>query len=140
MISLFSLISYIVIINTNNKRHFLSYMLTLVRNFIYVIHFLYFISKKITLFMRTPFQCLFKKWYAKKMILCRSLPDVFWKKVVFKNFAKFKGKHSCQSLRLQIFLKRDSVTGAFLWILTKFLRTPFFVGHLGWVVLFIKGC
>ena len=37
-------------------------------------------------------------------------------KKVFRNFAKFVGKHLCQSL----FLKRDSGTGVFLWILRIF--------------------
>ena len=27
-----------------------------------------------------------------------SQPEVFWKKGVFRNFAKFVGKHLCQSL------------------------------------------
>ena len=47
------------------------------------------------------------------------------KKGVLRNFAKFTGKHQCQSLfliklkasDLQLCLKRDSGTGVFLWIL-----------------------
>ena len=63
------------------------------------------------------------------------------RKDVFRNFAKFKGKHLCQSLffnevadwGLQLYSKRDSGTGVFLWIFAKFLRTPFLnntSGHL----------
>ena len=59
------------------------------------------------------------------------------KKAVLRNFAKFTGKHLCQSLFLKkvailrpaTFLKRDPGTGVFLWILRNFLehlfhRTP----------------
>ena len=64
----------------------------------------------------------------------RSHLRCFVKKGVLENFAKFTGKHLCQSLfliklqssGLQRYLKRDSGTGVFLWILWKFLRTPFF--------------
>ena len=53
---------------------------------------------------------------------CRSSRSkVFCKKGVLTNFAKFTGKHLCQSLffnkvpgRLQLYLKRDSSTGVFL--------------------------
>ena len=44
----------------------------------------------------------------------------FFKKIVFKNFAKFKGKSLCQSIFLnkvagvQLCLKRNSGTGVFL--------------------------
>ena len=49
-------------------------------------------------------------------------PDVFFKKGVLKNFAKFTGKHQCQSLffdnlqglGLQLYLKKDSGSGVFL--------------------------
>ena len=49
-------------------------------------------------------------------------------KGVLRNFAKFTGKHLCQSLfsiklkALQLYQKRDSGTGAFLWILQNFLE------------------
>ena len=47
-------------------------------------------------------------------------PEVFCQKGVLRNFAKFIGKHLCQSLflvagsSLQLYLKRDSGTGVFL--------------------------
>ena len=47
-------------------------------------------------------------------------PEVFFKKTVFRNFAKFKGKSLCHSVFLnkvasvQLYLKRDSGTGVFL--------------------------
>ena len=51
-----------------------------------------------------------------------SRPEVFCKKGVLRNFAKFTGKHLCQSLffnkvaglRPATLLKRDSGTGVFL--------------------------
>ena len=51
-----------------------------------------------------------------------SRPEVFCNKVALKNFAKFAGKHLCQSLflnkvaslRLAILFKKDSGTGVFL--------------------------
>ena len=43
-----------------------------------------------------------------------SLQEVFYKKCVLRNFAKFTGKRLCQSLFLIKFLKRDSGTEAFL--------------------------
>ena len=57
-----------------------------------------------------------------------SHPEVFCKKAVLKTFAKFTGKHLCQSLffnkvtgcDLQLCLKRDSGTDVFLWILRHF--------------------
>ena len=57
-----------------------------------------------------------------------SRPEVLCKKGVPRNFAKFTGKHMCQSLlfnklaglRLATSLKRDSGTGVFLWTLRSF--------------------
>ena len=51
-----------------------------------------------------------------------SRPEVFCKKVVLKNFARFTGKHLCQSLSF------NKVAG-------KFLRTAFFIKHLWWLLL-----
>ena len=57
----------------------------------------------------------------------------FIKKCCLKRFAKFKGKHLCQSLffnkvaglRLQLYLKRDSGTGAFFKFCEIFENTIF---------------
>ena len=44
-----------------------------------------------------------------------SHPDVFCEKGVLRNFAKFTGKHLCQSLFFnKVAEKRDSGTGVFL--------------------------
>ena len=64
-------------------------------------------------------------------------------KGVLKNFAKFIGntcarvyfKIKLQVLCKQLYWKRDSGTGVFLWIFEKVLRTPFFTEHLLWLLL-----
>ena len=60
-------------------------------------------------------------------------PEVFCKKVVFRNFTKFTGKCLCQT-GLQLYLKRDSGTGIFSVNFVKFLRTPSFIEHLWWLL------
>ena len=62
-----------------------------------------------------------------RIIFRRSRRDVFFKKGVLENFAKFKGKHLCQSL----FFNKVACKGVFLLKFTKFLRTPCFTEHLG---------
>ena len=55
-------------------------------------------------------------------IIRSSRPEVFCKKGVLKNFAKFTGKHLCQSLlfnkvaglKAATLLKKNSGTGVFL--------------------------
>ena len=59
--------------------------------------------------------CIFPRKFSAKFRSSR--PDVFCKKGIFKNFAKFTGKHLCQSL---FFNKVVGLRSA------KFLRTPFF--------------
>ena len=66
-------------------------------------------------------------------LLRSSRPVVLCKKGVLRHFAKFTGKHLCQSaffhkvagLRPATLLKRDSGTGVFLWILQNFKEHPF---------------
>ena len=36
---------------------------------------------------------------------------------------------------LQLYWKRDSDTGVFLWVLQKLFRTPVFIEHLWWLLL-----
>ena len=62
-----------------------------------------------------------------------SCPEVFYKKGVLRNFAKFIGKHLCQSLFFNKVagLKPATLLKKRLWYMcfpvrfTKFLRTPF---------------
>ena len=64
-----------------------------------------------------------------------AIQEVLWKKGVFKNFAKFKGKQLCWSLffekveglkRATLYWKRDSIIGVFLWILWNFYKDLFY--------------
>ena len=70
-----------------------------------------------------------------------SRPEVFCKNGVYENFAKFTGKHLCQSLvfnKVAHFrpatLLRDSGEGGFLWILWNFEEHLFFIEHLCWLL------
>ena len=68
-------------------------------------------------------------------------PEVFCKKAVLTNFAKFPGKHLCQSL---FFDKESSLKKKRFWYrcfpvsYAKFLRTPFLKEHLRWLPLEVK--
>ena len=69
--------------------------------------------------------------------------EVFSKKVVLRNFAKFTGKHLCQLLffnkvvgmRPATLLKKRLWHSCFPVNFTKFLRTPFLTEHLWWLLL-----
>ena len=72
--------------------------------------------------------------------LCRSSrPEVFCKKGVLRNLAKFIGKHLCQiffliSCRPEAcnFIKKETLARVNF---AKFLRTPFFIEHVWWLLL-----
>ena len=68
--------------------------------------------------------------------------EVFRKKGVLKNFANFTEKHLCQSLGLELcqaspynLLKKRPWYRRFSVKFAKFLRTPFFIEHLRWLLL-----
>ena len=70
-------------------------------------------------------------------------PEVFCKKDILTNFAKFTGKHLCQSLffnkvvdlRSATLLKKRLGNRCFPVNFAKVLRTPFFTEHLRWLLL-----
>ena len=77
-------------------------------------------------------------------IKCRSSPpEVFCKKDVLRNFAKFTGKHPCQSLffnkvadpRPATLLKKRLWRRWFPGNFVKFLRTVFLRNTSGWLLL-----
>ena len=79
-----------------------------------------------------------------RMLLNRSgRPEVVCKKRVLKNFSKFTGKHLCRSLffnkvaglRSSTLLKKRLWHRCFPVDFEKFLRTPFFIEHLWWLLL-----
>ena len=76
--------------------------------------------------------------------MCRnSCPEVFCKKGVLRNFVKFTGKHLCQNLFLNkvaglspaTLLKKKLWHSFFPIDFVKFLRTPFFIEHLWYLLL-----
>ena len=83
------------------------------------------------------FQSMAKNKFAYSFIvenIRSSRPEVFCKKGVLRNFAKFAGKHLCQSLFLNkvagirpaTILKKRFRHRYFPVNFVKFLRTPFF--------------
>ena len=78
-----------------------------------------------------------------KKCIRSSRPEVFSKKGVLRNFAKFTVKQLCQErffykvagLRSATLLKRSLWHRCFLVNFAKFLRTPFCTEHLRWLVL-----
>ena len=61
--------------------------------------------------------------------------DVFCRKGIFRSFAKFIGKHLCESLFFnKVRPARDSAQ-VFPVSLAKFLRPPFYKDHLQWLLL-----
>ena len=69
--------------------------------------------------------------------------EVFCKKDNLKNFAKFTGKHLCQSLffnkvaglRSATFFKKRFWHRCFSMNFAKFLKALFFIEHLRWLLL-----
>ena len=79
-------------------------------------------------------KCRGTSWYV-RLNFRSSRREAFSKKGVLRNFAKFRGKHLCQSLfliKLLFYQKRDR---CFPVNFAKFLRTPFLTGHLRWLLL-----
>ena len=76
----------------------------------------------------------------------KQLPDVFGKKGVLRNFAKFTRKHLCQSLFFSKVagLKPATLLKQRLWHkcfpvkFAKFLIIPFLIEHLQWLLLQIS--
>ena len=74
-----------------------------------------------------------------------SRPEVFCKKGVLRNFAKFTGKHLCQSfffnkvagLRPATLLKKRLWHRCFPKNFAKFLRAPSPTEHFQWLLLFL---
>ena len=71
-----------------------------------------------------------------------SRPEVFCKIAVLRNFAKFTGKHLCQGLFVNkvagqacSFINKETLVQVFPVNFAKFLRTPFFIEHLWWLLL-----
>ena len=69
------------------------------------------------------------------MLLQNLLPGVFYKKkLIFKNFAKFRGKHLWQSLFfdkvVENFIKENALTQLFSCEFCEIFKNIFFTEHL----------
>ena len=62
------------------------------------------------------------------------------KKGVLRNFAKFTGKHLCQSLFLIFLWKKRLWHRCFPVNFAKFLRKAFFTEHFRWLLLILPWC
>ena len=67
-----------------------------------------------------------------------SRPEVFCKKSVLRDFAKFTGKHLCQSLFINNFADHVTLAQVFTVNFAKFWRTPFLTEHLWWLPLVLQ--
>ena len=71
-------------------------------------------------------------------------PKVFCKKGALSNFSKFTRKHLCQTLfvnnvaRPATLLKKRLLHRCFPVNFEKFIRTPFFIEHLWWLLLHVS--
>ena len=82
------------------------------------------------------------KWIKYLLVFRRSRPDVFCKKGVLRNFAKFIGKHLCRSLYFNkvadpTLLKQRLWHRYFPVTFAQFLRKPFLTEHLRWLLLYM---
>ena len=69
-------------------------------------------------------------------LMCRSSrPEVFSRKSVLRNFAKFTGKYPCLCLRAATLLKKRLWHRCFPVNFAILLRTPSFTEHLRWLLL-----
>ena len=91
------------------------------------------------------FWYIFGRWFANscKIVWIRNSGYIFREEVVrgvLRNFAKFTGKHLCQSLfliKLQV-SNTGAGTGVLLVNFVKFPRTPFFIKNLWWLLLYLE--
>ena len=100
------------------------------------------ITKEVMIFKNTEFNNVYPEPCNQKQ---KQPPKVFCKKRCFRNFAKFTGKHLCQSLffnkvaslRLATVLKKRPWRRCFPMNFEKFLRTPI-LKNTSWLLLLQK--
>ena len=71
-----------------------------------------------------------------------SRPEVFCKKSVLRNITKFTGKHRFSDVfkgyrNAFNFIKKSLCHRCFPVNFVKFLRTPFFIEHIWWLLLYL---
>ena len=84
--------------------------------------------------------------FIKLVFIPNSRPEVFCKKRVFRNFAKFSGKHLCQTLFFNNvaglgsgacnFIKKEALAQVFSCEFCEISKNTFFTEHLWWLRLF----
>ena len=103
----------------------------------------------INMFLHFEIRYRHSKFFQLHLIVSRSRRlEVFCKKAVQRNFAKFTGKHLCQCLFFNkvaglspaSLLKRRYWHMCFPVNVAKFLRTPFLTEHLCWLLLLLLTC
>ena len=103
----------------------------------------------INMFLHFEIRYRHSKFFQLHLIVSRSRRlEVFCKKAVQRNFAKFTGIHLCQCLFFNkvaglspaSLLKRRYWHMCFPVNVAKFLRTPFLTEHLCWLLLPILTC
>ena len=71
--------------------------------------------------------CLFTKYnHESQLESQKQPPEGFYKKGIFTNFAKFTGKHLCQS----VFLNKVALAQVFPGVFCKNSKNTFFTEHL----------
>ena len=85
--------------------------------------------------------------YLQFLFLQKQPPEMFYKKSVLRNFAKFTGKHVCQSIFFNkvsglrpletILLRKRLCHRCFVVNFAKFLRTPVLQKTFWWLLLFL---
>ena len=79
----------------------------------------------------------------RKIIFRRSRPEVFCKRSVLRNFAKFTGKQLCQGLFFKIvyeknFFKKNTLAQVFSCEFCEISKNIFFTEHLRWLLPNLK--
>ena len=114
--------------------------------FFWVIETLFFLSLVLFSFLKSICvqSCIQKPVEYLYVIYRSSHPEVFCKKGVPRNFAKFTRKYLYQSIfyercRLEAcnFIKKQIRHKCFSVDFAKFLRTPLFAEHLQWLLLYL---
>ena len=72
----------------------------------------------------------------KCFLLSSSRPEVFCKKGILRNFTKLIGKHPCRSFLFNTVAGLNLNQAKIPVNFAKFLRTPFYIEHLWWLLLF----
>ena len=71
-----------------------------------------------------------RSYHSLPTVIQKQPPDLFYKKGVLKNFAKFTGTHLCLSLFLVKPLKKETLAQVFSCEFCEIFKSTFFTEHL----------